>query len=187
VGNVIHYKVHLVAQGFSQVPGIDYFDTFMPVAKLAAIHSVLAMAAADDMEMHQIDIKGAYLNGELTNREVIYMSQPPSYHIPNSPHLVCHLQKTLYNLKQSGHQWYQCLVDIMLQHLGFMCCDVNQAVFFHRQGQTMIIVLVHVDDCAATSMVLITDFKAQISEHVGITNLGELHWLLGIEIKCDHE
>jgi len=147
------------------------------------------MAAADDMEMHQIDIKGAYLNGELTNREVIYMSQPPGYHAPNSPRLVCRLRKTLYGLKQSGHRWYQRLVDIMLRHLGFTRCDVDQAVFFRRQGWAVIIVLVHVDDCtiAATSMVLIADFKARISEHVDITDLDELHWLLGIEIKRDRE
>ena len=187
--NVIHYKARLVAQGFSQVPGVNYFDMFALVAKLAAIHLVLMMAATDDMEMHQIDIKGAYLNGELTNREVIYMLQPPGYHAPNSPHLVCCLQKTLYGLKQSGRQWYRHLVDIMLQHLGFTHCDVDQAVFFHRQGQAVIIILIHIDDCtiAATSMVLIADFKAQISEHVDITNLGELHWLLGIEIKRDRE
>ena len=66
-GNVVHYKARLVTQGFSQVPGVDYFDTFAPVAKLALIQSVLAIAAAENLELHQIDIKGAYLNGELTN------------------------------------------------------------------------------------------------------------------------
>jgi len=87
-GNVIWYKTRLIAQGFSQVPGVNYFDMFAPIAKLAAIHSVLAMAAAEDLELHQIDIKGAYLNGELTDREVIYMQQPPGYHEPNSSHLI---------------------------------------------------------------------------------------------------
>ena len=188
-GNVIRYKARLVAQGFSQVPGVDYFDTFAPVAKLAAIRSVLAMAAAEDLELHQIDIKGAYLNGELTDREVIFMQQPPGYHAPGSAHLVCRLRKTLYGLKQSGRRWYQRLVEIMLTHLGFSRCDVDQAVFFRREGKAIIVVLVHVDDCtiAATSITLITDFKARISEHVEITDLGELHWLLGIEIKRDRE
>ena len=188
-GNVIRYKARLVAQGFSQVPGVDYFDTFAPVAKLAAIRSVLAMAAAEDLELHQIDIKGAYLNGELTDREMIFMQQPPGYHAPGSPKLVCRLRKTLYGLKQSGRHWYQKLVEIMLTHLGFSRCDVDQAVFFRREGRAIIVVLVHVDDCtiAATSITLIADFKARISEHVEITDLGELHWLLGIEIKRDRE
>ena len=77
----------------------------------------------------------------------------------------------------------------MLTYLGFSCCNVNQAVFFWCEGWAVIMVLVHVDDCiiTATSITLIVDFKAQISEHVKITNLGELHWLLGIEIKCDHK
>ena len=101
-GNIICYKVYLIAQGFSQVPGIDYFDTFAPIAKLALIHAVLAISAAEDMEMHQIDIKGTYLNGILTNCKVIFMQQPPGYHNPSHPKLICCLQKTLYGLKQSG-------------------------------------------------------------------------------------
>jgi hypothetical protein len=88
-GIVICHKVCLIAQGFSQVPGVDYFDTFTPVAKLALIRAVLIMAAAEDMELHQIDIRGAYLNGELTERKTIYMSQPPGYPAPNSANKVC--------------------------------------------------------------------------------------------------
>jgi len=72
-GNVVHYKACLVAQGFSQVPSVDYFDTFAPVARLASIRAVLAVAAVNNYEIHQIDIKGAYLNGILTTSEVIYM------------------------------------------------------------------------------------------------------------------
>ena len=78
-GNVVRKKACLVAQGFSQVPGVDYLHTFAPVARLASIHTIMALAARDDMEMDQIDIKGAYLNGELTPDEIIYMHQPPGY------------------------------------------------------------------------------------------------------------
>ena len=78
-GVVVRYKARLVAQGFSQVPGVDYFDTFAPVARLASIRTVLAIAAAENLEIHQIDIKGAYLNGELTDDEIVYMKQPPGY------------------------------------------------------------------------------------------------------------
>jgi hypothetical protein len=72
-GNIARKKARLVAQGFSQVPGVDYFDTYAPVARLATIRTVLALAARYNMELHQIDIKGAYLNGELADDEVIYM------------------------------------------------------------------------------------------------------------------
>jgi Reverse transcriptase (RNA-dependent DNA polymerase) len=70
-----------------------------------------------------------------------------------------------------------------------MCCNVDQAVFFQHEGCNLIIILVHVDDCtiAATTITLILNFKKKISEHVEITDLGELHWLLGIEIRCDRE
>jgi hypothetical protein len=71
----------------------------VPVAKLALIQTVLAMAAADDLELHQINIKGAYLNGELTSKENIFMQQPPGYHTPKSTGKVFHLQNTLYGLK----------------------------------------------------------------------------------------
>jgi len=85
-----------------QVPGINYFDTFAPVACLASIQAVLAVAAVNDYEIHQIDIKGAYLNGILTASKVIYMWQPPGYAISGSQGRVCRLKKTLYGLKQSG-------------------------------------------------------------------------------------
>jgi Reverse transcriptase (RNA-dependent DNA polymerase) len=75
-GIVVCYKAHLVAQGFSQVPGVDYFDMFAPVAHLSSIRAVLSIAAVNDYEIHQIDIKGAYLNGILTSNETIFMKQP---------------------------------------------------------------------------------------------------------------
>ncbi len=188
-GNVVRYKARLVAQGFSQVPGVDYFDTYAPVARLALIRAILALAAAQDMEIHQIDIKGAYLNGKLTSEEKIFMRQPPGY--AADPRLVCRLQKTLYGLKQSGRRWYQHLVEILVDDMGFKRCEVDQAVFHKRSedGKALTVVMVHVDDCtiAATSPSLIADFKSRVAGHVDITDLGELHWLLGIEVRRERE
>ena len=99
-GNVVRHKARLVTQGFSQVPGVDYFDTYTPVAKLASIRTVLTLAARLDLELHQINIKGAYLNSELNNDKAIYMRQPPGYTNPDHPRYVCRLCKTLYGLKQ---------------------------------------------------------------------------------------
>ena len=106
-GNIIRHKARLVAQSFSQVPGVNYFNTYASVTRLASIQVILSIAAVLDMELHQIDIKGAYLNGELTSDEVIYMCQPPGYPAPNSSSKVCCLRKTLYSLKQSRQRWYQ--------------------------------------------------------------------------------
>lgn len=189
-GNIVRHKARLVAQGFSQVPGVDYFDTYAPVAKLASIRTVLALAARLDLEIHQIDIKGAYLNGELTGNEVIYMRQPPGFASPEFPHRVCLLRKTLYGLKQSGRRWYQKLVEILVEKLGFTQCEVDQAVFFKKaKTGERIIIVVHVDDCtlAASSLDLIAQLKNDIRAHVEITDLGELHWLLGIEVTRNRD
>jgi len=184
-GNVVCYKARLVAQGFSQVPGVDYFDTYAPVAKLPSIRTVLAIANRHDMELHQVDIKGAYLNGDLTDAEVIFMKPPPGYAPEGLGTRVLRLRRTLYGLKQSGRRWYQKLTTIFVDSLGFRRCEVDQAVFYRRRGKSLTIVVVHVDDCtiAATARVLIDEFKAKLREHVEITDLGELHWLLGIEVQ----
>jgi len=118
-GNVVRYKAWLVAQGFSQVPGIDYFDTYAPVAKLPSIRTILSIATRLDMEMHQVDIKGAYLNGDLTSAEVIYMKPPPGYAPDDLGKQVLRLKRTLYGLKQSGRRWYQKLTAIFVNGLGF--------------------------------------------------------------------
>ena len=150
-GNVICYKAHLVAQGFSQVLGVDYFDTFTPVAHLASICTVLAFAAAEGYETSQIDIKAAYLNRELTENEVIFMKQAPGYEEVGEDGVVkvLRLWKSLYGLKQAGRRWYQKLVAIMTK-LGFLLCEGDQAVFYRRCERThvLIVMLVHIDDCS---------------------------------------
>ena len=187
-GNVVRYKARLVAQGFSQVPGVDYFDTFAPVARLASIRTVLAFAAAEGYETGQIDIKGAYLNGELTKDEVIFMKQAPGYEEVSKDGTlkVLRLWKTLYGLKQAGRRWYHKLVEIMSK-LGFSRCEGDQAVFYRRceKSKVLIIVLVHVDDCSivGNTKMLIARFKVEIAKFVDITDMGELNWILGIEVR----
>src|SRR4051812_9158556 len=116
------------------------------------------------------------------------MRQPPGYVTSSANGKVCKLLKTLYGLKQSGRRWYQKLVEIMTQ-LGFKRCDVDQAVFFKRTLKSLIIILVHVDDCTivASGLSLIEEFKAEVSKHVEITDLGELHWILGIEVRRNRD
>jgi hypothetical protein len=189
-GHIVCHKARLVAQGFSQVPGVDFFDTYAPVATLASIRTVLALSAHLDLELHQIDIKGAYLNGKLTDDEVIFMCQPPGFESPAHPNKVCRLRKTLYGLKQSGRRWYQRLVEILIDKLGFTQCATDQAVFFRRRDpneHTMVVI--HVDDCtmATKSISHVDELKAMIRKHVEITDLGQLHWLLGIEVTRNRD
>ena len=99
--HIMQRKAKLVAQGFSQVPGIDYFDTFALIVKLVLIQTILAIVTQLDLELKQIDIKGAYLNGELEPGKVIYMQHSPGYKLLNTGAQVLKLCKTLYELKQS--------------------------------------------------------------------------------------
>ena len=89
------------------MPDVDYFNTFAPVAKLASIYAVLAITATCNMEIHQIDIKGAFINRKLTDNKCIYIWQPFGFINSTHPLRVCHLKKMLYDLKQSRRQWYQ--------------------------------------------------------------------------------
>ena len=191
-GAVVRYKAQLITQGFLQVPGVNYFDTFAPVTRLASICTVLAFAAAENYETGQIDIKSAYLNGELTNDEVIFMKQAPGYEVVEEGKgvLVYRLRKSLCGLKQAGRCWYQKLVDIMSK-LGFERCEGDQAVFYRRSERVdvLIVVLVHVDDCmnVGKSQALIDRFKVEITKSIDITDMGSLHWILGIKVRRIHE
>jgi hypothetical protein len=97
-GSVERHKAWLVSKGFSQVEGIDYNETFSPIAKMNSIYLVLALVASHKWEVHQMDVKSAFLHGDL--QEEIYMEQPPGY-VHNDSSLVCHLKKSLYGLKQA--------------------------------------------------------------------------------------
>jgi len=102
-GKIERYKGRLVARGFTQRPGIDFDETFAPVAKAVSVRAILALVAAEDLEADQMDVSSAYLNGELD--VPIYMRQPPGYELPGHEGDVCRLKKTLYGLKQSGRAW----------------------------------------------------------------------------------
>jgi Reverse transcriptase (RNA-dependent DNA polymerase) len=87
-GEIDKYRAQLVAQGYSQIPSIDYDDTFAPIVKMSSIRVVLLFAACHGWPAHQMDVKSIYLNGKLDDSEDLYLQQPPGYAIPGSEHLV---------------------------------------------------------------------------------------------------
>jgi hypothetical protein len=188
-GNIACYKARLVAQGFSQI-GVDYNDTYAPVAKMASSRAIIAMANKLGLVLHQLDIKGAYLNGILNNNEVLYMAHPPGYKPSDAANRVLQLLKVLYGLKQAVHRWYQKLCEIFIS-LGYKQSEVDQAVFYKLlpQVKQLIVVAVHVDDCtiATSTACLVEELKAGLSRHIEVTNLGKLHWMLGIQVQRDCE
>src|SRR6267142_4439955 len=175
------YKAHLIAHGFTQIYGVDFFKTYSPVARLSSFHLILAIAARYDWEIESFDFVGAYLNGELDNNEEIYMQSPPGY--SNDASTVKRLLKSLYRLKQAGRKWYDTLVRA-LDGLDFHITYADPGVFFVRIGEHILILVVHVDDCMFTgsSMKLIMQYKQKLNAYYALTDLGPVHWLLGIKI-----
>jgi hypothetical protein len=141
-GEVERYKARLVARGFTQTFGIDYNETFAPVAKFVSIRCILALAAIEDMEIHQMDVKTAFLNGDL--EEEIYMEQPEGF-THEGEHLVCKLHKSLYGLKQSPRAWNQKL-DTFLKNIEFTRSDANFCVYVAQVADVKFFIVVYVDD-----------------------------------------
>jgi hypothetical protein len=156
----------------------------MPTAKPASIRSLLTLAAEYNWEIHQVDVKSAFLNGTLD--EEIYMEQAP-YHVePGKEDMVCLMKKAIYRLKQAGHVWHICLTEV-LTTLGFEKCAADHAVFFRIRGPEIFFIPTHVDDLTliCNSVASLVTFKNEFSAHLEISDLGEAHWLLGIQITRD--
>jgi hypothetical protein len=130
-GEVIRNKSRLVAQGFSQKEGIDYEETFAPIACMKAIRILLAFSVAKGFKLHQIDVKSAFLNGVL--EEEVYVRQPPGFESDKYPHPVYKLRKALYGLKQTPRAWYGRLRGFLFQR-GFEMGKVDQTLFFTQAG-----------------------------------------------------
>ena len=187
-GNVARYKARLVTQGFSQIGGVDYDDTYAPVAKLASSRAIIAMANRLGMELHQVDIKGAYLNGVLNEDEVLYMHHPPGYKVPGAGTRVLRLVKICTVSSSLGDAGIRNCAPSSCPSSSAKC-RVDQAVFikWDKAKRELTIVAVHVDDCTMTASTirLIHDLKDGLRQHVEVTDLGELHWMLGLEIQRD--
>jgi hypothetical protein len=161
-GSVNKYKVRLVARGFTQIYGVDYFTTFSPVAKLSSFRTILAIAARHNWEIESFDFNAAYLNGELDDDKEIYMHPPPGYNTDSD--FVKRLRKALYGLKQVGQKWYDTLLHA-LGDIGFSVSQADPGVFIAKIGNDILILAVHVDDCIFTgsSALLITEYKEKIN------------------------
>jgi hypothetical protein len=179
-GSVERHKARLVAKGFSQVEGIDYNETFSPVAKMNSIHLVLSLAASHKWEVHQMDVKSTFLHGDL--QEEIYMEQPPGY-VQNDSSLVCRLKKSLYGLKQAPRAWYA-KMDNFLLDTGFSRCHSDPNVYTKKVGSHLIILVLYVDDLILTGSdsKLLNHVKTNLKKKFEMTDLGFLHYFLGLQV-----
>jgi len=113
-GSIEKFKARLVAKGYSQVPGVDFKETFSPTVRFESVRFLLALAAAPGLELHQVDIKTAFLNGDV--EEELYMEQPEGYVVPGEERKVCRIRRALYGLKQAPRQWYQRLEEWLVDN-----------------------------------------------------------------------
>ncbi|KAJ9557675.1 hypothetical protein OSB04_012289 [Centaurea solstitialis] len=178
-GRLERYKARLVAQGFSQQPGLDFDDTFSPVVKPATIRTVLSIFISRNWPIHQLDVKNAFLHGDLT--ETVYMRQPPGYVNRSFPDHVCRLRKALYGLKQAPRAWYHRFA-VYLSSLGFLSSKTDTSLFTYHRGSDTIYLLLYVDDIilTASSPTLISMVISKLSSEFPMSDLGPLSFFLGI-------
>ena len=185
-GTIQRYKARLVARGFSQQPGVDFTETYSPVTRLTSVRTVLAIANQLDMDIHQMDVQTAFLNGKL--EQEIYMKQPTGFPQKGNEDLVCKLEKGLYGLKQSARCWYQLLNDY-LQKTEYQQCPSDPCVYWKRVGSAVIIIAIHVDDLiiASNEPQMLKREKEVLSRRFAMHDLGEAHFILGMKITRDKQ
>ncbi|KAG8480959.1 hypothetical protein CXB51_025647 [Gossypium anomalum] len=180
-------KARLVAKGYSQVPGVDFTDVFSPVVKHSSIRALLGIVAMHDLELEQLDVKTAFLHGEL--EEDIYMQQPEGFTVSEKEDYVCLLKKSLYGLKQSPRQWYKRFDSFMTSH-DFKRSSFDSCVYFKKNNNgSFVYLLLYVDDMliAAKDKGEIRKVKAQLSEEFEMKDLGPAKKILGMEILRDRK
>jgi hypothetical protein len=140
-----HYRAQLVAKGFTQIEGVDFDETFSPVARFESLRLILALAMLEDWEIHQMDVKSAFLHGDLD--EEIYMEQPIGFVVAGQEHKVCKLQKALYGLKQASCAWKSQFHGV-LNELSFTrtYSDAGVYVYHLQEGGDSVTVILYVDD-----------------------------------------
>uniref|UniRef100_A0A251TUQ9 Putative zinc finger, CCHC-type n=1 Tax=Helianthus annuus TaxID=4232 RepID=A0A251TUQ9_HELAN len=180
-GSVERHKARLVAQGFSQFPGIDYSHTFSPVVKASTVRIILSLAILNDWRLHQLDVNNAFLHGHLN--ECVYMEQPPGFINPNFPNHVCKLNKALYGLKQAPRAWFHRLSTFLISN-GFKCSRADPSLFIFKRDNCIMYLLVYVDDLILTGNQdnVLRSFINRLHNEFAIKDLGELNYFLGLEV-----
>ena len=179
----VQYKARYVAKGFSQVHGVDYHETYSPTTRFTSIRALLQKATNDKLHLHQLDVKGAYLNAPIDTD--IYLQQPPGYEqSDHDTQLTCHLNKSLYGLKQSGRNWHSTLTTYLKKE-GFTANDNDPCVYTSSVEGEHVIVLFWVDDIivASQSLNCINVTKQNLCQRFNMDDRGAIRWFLGIDFQ----
>lgn len=180
------YKARLVAKGFTQVEGIDYQETFSPVARFESIRTLLALAALEDWDVEALDVKTAFLYGDLD--EEIYMEQPEGFVEKGKENHVCLLRKAIYGLKQASRTWNIKIHNTLLS-LGFERIHSDAGVYVYRQQGGNLIVILYVDDIfpMGSNKLAISALKKNLMDQYEMRDLGEAKLVLGMRVQRDRK
>nr|GEZ14725.1 hypothetical protein [Tanacetum cinerariifolium] len=179
---VIRNKARLVAVGYSQQEGIDYDETFAPVAPIEAIHLFLAYAAHKDFTVFQMDVKTAFLNGIL--KEEVYVGQPLGFVSKQYPDHVYALDKALYGLKQTPRAWYDVLLQFLIDS-GFQKGSIDTTLFIKNKGKHIMLIQIYVDDIifGSTNLKYYTKFSELMVKRFEMSMMGEMKFFLGLQVN----
>nr|GEV78361.1 retrovirus-related Pol polyprotein from transposon TNT 1-94 [Tanacetum cinerariifolium] len=181
-GVVTKNKARLVTQGYNQQEGIDYNETYAPIARLEYIRILLAYACALDFKLYQMDVKSAFLNSFIN--EEVYVAQPLGFIDFAKPNYVYRLKKALYGLKQAPKAWYDRLKAFLIKH-DYSMGMVDNTLFTKKKDSNLIIVQIYVDDIifGSTCQKIYDDFAKIMHDEFKMSMMGELNFFLGLEIK----
>ncbi|KAK1440871.1 hypothetical protein QVD17_06703 [Tagetes erecta] len=180
-GKVHTYKARLVVKGYTQIEGIDYEETFSPVAMIKSIRILLAIAAYYDYEIWQMDVKTAFLNGHLS--EDVYMVHPEGFVDPKYPKRVCKLNKSIYGLKQASRSW-NLRFDQKIKEFGFVKNEDEPCVYRKASGSSISFLILYVDDILiiGNNIPMLNEVKQWLGSCFAMKDLGEAAYILGIRI-----
>ena len=190
-GSVDKYKGRIVAQGFSQVQGVHYNEVFASTARMAAMRTVIAIAAAEDLELDSVDVSTAFLNGDIDAE--VYMKIPDGLCVEGDPapgedpkRWVVRLLKGLYGIKQGPRIWALKLHSV-LTGIGFQRTDCDHSVYVYQRDGVRIMLPIHVDDLllASNSKAALRAVKAELGSHFKLHDLGPTSSILGMKLVRD--
>jgi hypothetical protein len=175
-------KSWLVAKGYSQVEGLDFGETYVPVARLESIRILLAYATYHSFKLYQLDVKSAFLNGPI--KEEVYVEQTPGFEDSEYPNHVYKLSKALYGLKQASRAWYECLRDFLITN-GFKVIKVDPTLFTKTIAKDLFVCQIYVDDIifGSTNKFTCEEFSRIMIQKFEMSMMGELKYFLGFQVK----